>query len=46
MTNELAEYMERHGLVLRICDGAVTFCDGNCENCEDDYEIEWEYETG
>ena len=46
MTNELSEYMERHGLVVRICNGAVTFCDGDCDNCEDedDYDEEDEYE--
>ena len=39
--NPLQDFMERHGLVLRICDGAITFCDGNCEKCgeEDSDEI-------
>ena len=39
--NKLTDFMEEHGLVLRICDGAVTFCDGDCENCENEDE---EYE--
>lgn len=34
--NPLTEFMKEHGLVMRICDGAVTICDGNCENCEEE----------
>lgn len=31
-------FLERNGLVVRICDGAITFCDGDCEHCEDNEE--------
>ena len=42
--NGLAEFMEEHGLVLRICDGAITICDGDCEHCGDtDGEIDFDY---
>ncbi len=36
--NGLTEFMEEHGLVLRICDGSITFCDGDCEHCEAEEE--------
>lgn len=41
--NGLKDFLEERGLVLRICDGAITICDGDCENCgedEEDYEID------
>ena len=42
--NPLQEFMQDNGLVLRLCDGAITFCDGDCENCnwedDEDYEID------
>ena len=33
---QMQDFMERHRLVLRVCNGAITFCDGNCENCGED----------
>ena len=33
--------LELLGLEIRICEGAITFCDGDCENCgneEEEYE--------
>lgn len=37
----MQEFLNRNNLVVRICGGAVTFCDGDCENCSDeDYEDE------
>lgn len=41
--NGLHDFLEEHGLVVRICDGAITFCDGDCENCweeNEDYEAD------
>ena len=45
--NGLAQFMEEHGLVLRICDGAITFCDGDCKNCAEEphEEIDFDYEA-
>lgn len=39
--NPLQEFLQDTGLVLRLCGGAITLCDGDCENCdwEDDDEI-------
>ena len=36
--NPLAEWLQETGMVMRVCDGVVTFCDGDCKNCveEDD----------
>ena len=36
MNNEFQDFLDKHGLVIRICDGAVTICDGKCEECEDE----------
>lgn len=39
----MQEFLNQNNLVMRICNGAVTFCDGNCANCEEDeedYEID------
>ena len=33
--NALEDWLNKHDLVIRICNGAVTFCDGNCEECDD-----------
>lgn len=33
--NALNDWLDAHNLTIRICNGAVTFCDGDCENCED-----------
>ena len=41
--NGLKDFLEQHGLVMRVCDGAITFCDGDCENCgeeDEDYEAD------
>lgn len=39
--NKFTEWMQANGLVLRICDGAITICDGDCEHCgEEDEEDE------
>lgn len=32
--NGLEAFLQERGLVVRICDGAITICDGDCENCE------------
>ena len=32
--NPMLDWMNANGLVVRICDGAITICDGDCENCE------------
>lgn len=36
--NGFEAFLQERGLVVRICDGALTICDGDCENCgeEDD----------
>lgn len=34
--DNFAKWLSDNGLVVRICDGAITICDGNCENCEED----------
>lgn len=39
--NAMMDWLQENGLVIRICDGAITICDGDCENCgedEDDYD--------
>lgn len=39
----MGDFLEENGLVIRICDGAITICDGDCEHCgedEEDYEID------
>lgn len=36
--NKMADWLEENGLVVRICDGTITICDGDCENCGDDEE--------
>jgi hypothetical protein len=35
MANEISfdEWLQENGLVVRVCDGAITICDGDCENC-------------
>ena len=35
----MGDFLEEKGLMIRICNGAITFCDGDCENCgeEDEY---------
>lgn len=32
------QFLDGHGLVIRICNGAVTICDGNCMECEEEEE--------
>ena len=37
--NTMKAWLEENGLVIRICDGAITICDGGCANCgEEEYE--------
>lgn len=40
MAANIHEFLQEHGLVVRICDGAVTICDGDCENCEGEEDEE------
>lgn len=38
MQNGMRDWLEENGLVIRICEGAITICDGDCDNCVDDEE--------
>jgi hypothetical protein len=42
--NTMKDWMEANGLIITVCEGAVTICDGDCENCgsedEEDYEAD------
>lgn len=40
--NTFAGWMQENGLVLRICNGAITICDGDCDNCEDYEDDEYD----
>lgn len=33
--NEINNWLDAHNLTIRICNGAVTFCNGDCDSCED-----------
>jgi len=37
--NRFNEWLNQNGLVIRICEGAITICDGDCEHCgEEEFE--------
>lgn len=38
--NGLDAWLKEHKLAVRICDGAITICDGDCENCGEDEDYE------
>lgn len=40
MANTMSDWLNENGLVIRICNGAVTICDGDCDNCNDGDEEE------
>ena len=40
--NDLQKWLEDNGLIACICNGTVTICDGDCENCEDSEEDPYE----
>ena len=31
--NTMKDWLQANGLTITICEGAITICDGDCENC-------------
>ena len=38
--SDIKDWLSENGLIATVCNGMVTICDGNCEDCEawEDYD--------